>query len=84
MASLVTDSNSHLAKPFQVEARIANVCQNKGCFFIAQQGQHILRVSFRDYGFLYQQTAVVKPSSLLANWYKKTLAQNKQPISKPT
>ena len=27
------------------------MCQKKGCFFIAQQDQHILRVSFRDYGF---------------------------------
>ena len=32
MASLVTNSSSFLAKPFQVEARIAKVCQKKGCF----------------------------------------------------
>jgi hypothetical protein len=51
MASLVSDSSSFLAEPFQVEARIAKVCQKKGCFFIAQQQQHVLRVSFRDYGF---------------------------------
>ncbi|AGH43873.1 DUF4920 domain-containing protein [Paraglaciecola psychrophila] len=51
MKNLLTDSSSHLAKPFQVEARIAKVCQKKGCFFIAQQDQHILRVSFRDYSF---------------------------------
>lgn len=51
MQDLVTDSPSYLAKPFQVEARIAKVCQKKGCFFIAQQQQHILRVSFRDYSF---------------------------------
>jgi hypothetical protein len=51
MASLVTDSHFHLAEPFQVEARIAKVCQKKGCFFIAQQDQHILRVSFRNYSF---------------------------------
>jgi hypothetical protein len=51
MQNLTTDSPSYLAKPFQVEARIAKVCQKKGCFFIAQQDQHILRVSFRDYGF---------------------------------
>ena len=51
MQDLVTDSPSHLAKPFQVETRIAKVCQKKGCFFIAQQDQHVLRVSFRDYGF---------------------------------
>ena len=51
MQDLVTDSPSYLAKPFQVETRIAKVCQKKGCFFIAQQDQHVLRVSFRDYGF---------------------------------
>jgi hypothetical protein len=51
MQNLVSDSPSYLAKPFQVEARIAKVCQKKGCFFIAQQDQHVLRVSFRDYGF---------------------------------
>ncbi|MGK0306442.1 MAG: hypothetical protein ACI8UG_002197 [Gammaproteobacteria bacterium] len=51
MKNLLTDSSSHLAKPFQVVARIAKVCQKKGCFFIAQQDQHILRVSFRDYSF---------------------------------
>ena len=51
MKSLVTESSTHLAKPFQVQTRIAKVCQKKGCFFIAQQEQHILRVSFRDYGF---------------------------------
>ena len=51
MENLVNDSPSHLAKAFQVEARISKVCQKKGCFFIAQQKQHMLRVSFRDYGF---------------------------------
>ena len=51
MQDLAIDATSHLTKPFQVEARIAKVCQKKGCFFIAQQDQHILRVSFRDYGF---------------------------------
>ena len=51
MQDLFTDSSSHMTKSFQVEARIAKVCQKKGCFFIAQQDQHILRVSFRDYGF---------------------------------
>lgn len=51
MQDLVTDASSYLAKSFRVEARIAKVCQKKGCFFIAQQEQYILRVSFRDYGF---------------------------------
>ena len=34
MQSLTTDPSLHLAKPFQVEARIAKVCQKKGCFLL--------------------------------------------------
>jgi hypothetical protein len=51
MQNLVTDPSLHMANPFRVEARIAKVCQKKGCFFIAQQDQYVLRVSFRNYGF---------------------------------
>jgi hypothetical protein len=74
MASLVTDSNSHLAKPFQVEARIANVCQKKGCFFIAQQAQHILRVSFRDYGFFIPTDSSGKTVILAGELVKKDIS----------
>jgi len=51
MRDLVTDSPSYLGKSFQVKTKIAKVCQKKGCFFIAQQDQLVLRVSFRDYSF---------------------------------
>lgn len=34
-----------------VEARVSKVCQKKGCFFIATDGDTVVRVSFRDYGF---------------------------------
>ena len=34
-----------------VEARVSKVCQKKGCFFIAKDGDTVVRVSFRDYGF---------------------------------
>ncbi|MFT6284705.1 MAG: hypothetical protein ACJAXM_001179 [Arenicella sp.] len=71
MANLVIDSSSHLAKPFQVEARIAEVCQKKGCFFIAQQDQHILRVSFRDYGFFIPTDSSGKTVTLAGELMKK-------------
>ncbi|MFT6267908.1 MAG: transcriptional regulator of heat shock response [Alphaproteobacteria bacterium] len=51
ITELATQSNEHVGKPFQVETKIAKVCQKKGCFFIAQQNEHVLRVSFKDYGF---------------------------------
>lgn len=74
MASLVTDPSSHLTKPFQVEARIAKVCQKKGCFFIAQQDQHILRVSFRDYGFFIPTNSSGKTVTLAGKLVQKFIS----------
>jgi len=34
-----------------ISTRVARVCQKKGCFFVAQDGDTIARVTFKDYGF---------------------------------
>jgi hypothetical protein len=75
MENLVTESSSHLAKPFQVEARIAKVCQKKGCFFIAQQDEHILRVSFRDYGFFIPTDSSGKTVTLAGELIQKEMSK---------
>lgn len=49
--ALASAPQEHLGNEFQVELPIAKVCQQKGCFFIAQAKQRVFRVSFRDYGF---------------------------------
>jgi len=74
MASLVNDAPLHIAKTFQVEARIAKVCQKKGCFFIAQQEQHILRVSFRDYGFFIPTDSSGKKVTLAGELIQKEVS----------
>jgi hypothetical protein len=51
ISDLATDSAQYINQPFQLKTRIAKVCQKKGCFFIAQQNEHVFRVSFKDYGF---------------------------------
>ena len=51
LAALVEDGESYLGEPVLVTARVSQVCQKKGCFFIAQDGGTMLRVSFKDYGF---------------------------------
>ena len=73
MATLVEDSSSHLGKAFQTEARIAKVCQKKGCFFIAQQDEHVLRVSFRDYGFFIPTDSSGKTVLLAGELIQKTM-----------
>jgi hypothetical protein len=49
--ALASSPQEHLGAKFQIELPIAKVCQQKGCFFIAQANQRVFRVSFKDYGF---------------------------------
>jgi hypothetical protein len=51
LAMLLTRGQEFLGRSVKVRTRIAQVCQAKGCFFIAQEGGHSARVSFKDYGF---------------------------------
>ena len=41
----------NVGETVRVEARVSKVCQHKGCFFIAVDGDSTVRVSFKDYGF---------------------------------
>lgn len=38
-------------QPVLIETEIQQVCQKKGCFFIARDGEATARVRFKDYGF---------------------------------
>lgn len=51
LAALVADAEGVLGKAAIIETRVARVCQKKGCFFIAQDGEVVVRVSFKDYAF---------------------------------
>lgn len=51
LAELLSGADEYLGQTVQVDTRIAQVCQKKGCFFIAQEGATTARVSFKDYGF---------------------------------
>lgn len=60
-------------REFMIATQVAQVCQKKGCFFIAEDGDTIARVTFKDYGFFIPTDAsgktvllsgVVKPSAV--------------------
>lgn len=48
---LASDGGKYVGRSVRVAARVAEVCQKKGCFFIAQEGSSVVRISFKDYGF---------------------------------
>lgn len=51
LGQIVADAESYVGAPVRVEAQVSQVCQKKGCFFIAKDGASVMRVSFKDYGF---------------------------------
>lgn len=51
LEQIAGDGESYVGQSVRVEARVSEVCQKKGCFFIAQQGDSVVRISFKDYAF---------------------------------
>ncbi len=51
LESIAGDGQAWVGKSVSVVASVSEVCQKKGCFFIAREGRSIVRVSFKDYGF---------------------------------
>ncbi len=51
LSALVAQHDDYAGDSIVVAARVSQVCQKKGCFFIAQDGDTTVRVSFKDYSF---------------------------------
>lgn len=51
LAALVAQHEEYADKSVVVVARVSQVCQKKGCFFVAKDGATTVRVSFKDYSF---------------------------------
>ena len=51
LGELVANAQALVGQQVVVETKVAQVCQKKGCFFVAQEGALAIRVAFRDYGF---------------------------------
>lgn len=51
LQDIADDGGRHTGQSVRVTARVAEVCKKKGCFFIAQEGSSVVRISFKDYGF---------------------------------
>lgn len=72
---LKSQPQNYLHKSFQLTTRVAKVCQKKGCFFIAQQDDDIIRVSFRNYDFFIPTDSGGKQVTLAGTLVKKTMSE---------
>lgn len=73
LTELINNAPTHLNQSFRVETKIAKVCQKKGCFFIAQENDTVVRVSFKDYGFFIPSDSSGKTVELNAELIQKEI-----------
>lgn len=51
LSAAISKLDDLAGQPVLIETEIQQVCQKKGCFFIARDGGAVARVRFQDYGF---------------------------------
>lgn len=72
---LMKDNQQYLDQEVLVATRIAKVCQKKGCFFVAQEGSSMARVTFKDYGFFIPTDSGGKNVVLLGTFSRKSVSK---------
>ena len=75
LAELIENSQRHLGTEVVISTEIVKVCQKKGCFFIARDGDAIARVTFLDYGFFIPTDAGGKMVTLAGTFNREILTQ---------
>lgn len=58
-----------------IKTSIKEVCEKKGCFFIAQEGDNAVRITFKDYGFFIPTDSQGKEVIIIGELTKKTLSE---------
>ena len=74
LSQLVEEGAAYQDQQVLVETRIAKVCQKKGCFFIAQDGEVTARISFADYGFFIPTDSSGKSVVLLGTYSRQVVS----------
>lgn len=59
----------------RMTTRIDRVCQKKGCFFIAREGETVIRVKFLDYGFFIPTDASGQLATLVGTLTRSPISQ---------
>jgi hypothetical protein len=75
LAEIIAASERHDGREVRATARVSQVCQKKGCFFIAQDGDAVARVTFADYGFFVPTDSGGKDVTIVGIFGRKVLSE---------
>lgn len=76
LVSIIKSSEELAGKEITLETKVAEVCQKKGCFFVANQDGYTARITFKDYGFFIPTDALGKTVRLVGTFEVKELSED--------
>jgi hypothetical protein len=77
LSEIIGNEDAYLDKQVSVEARVAKVCQKKGCWFLAHDGDAVARITFVDYSFFVPTDSIGKDVTIVGTFGKNLLSEEK-------
>jgi hypothetical protein len=75
LKDLINAPENFTDKVVTIETEISEVCEKKGCFFVANAGSESARITFKDYGFFIPTDSKGKTVKLIGNFEVKELTE---------
>jgi hypothetical protein len=75
LAQIIAAGDEHAGQQVHATATVSQVCQRKGCFFVAQDGDAVARVTFVDYSFFVPTDAGGKDVTIVGTFNRKVLTE---------
>lgn len=75
LGEIVAASDQYAGEQVLATAKVAKVCQKKGCFFVAHDGDVTARVTFVDYSFFVPTDSGGKDVTIVGTFNRKVLSE---------
>lgn len=76
LSEVIKAADSYVDRDVIFSARIGKVCQKKGCFFIARDGDAVVRVTFQDYSFFIPTDSGGKRAVFKGTLHRETVSES--------
>lgn len=75
LGEIIAAGDEYAGKEIHATATVAQVCQKKGCFFVAQDGEALARVTFVDYSFFVPTDSGGKDVTIVGTFNRKVISE---------
>ena len=77
LQQLLHNADTHHGTEVYLSTEVGQVCQKKGCFFVAQLGDDTLRITFKDYSFFIPTDANGKTVKVYGRFSRSRLSEQR-------